>query len=233
MAPSIGRSRGSSAELLSSQDSLRRSLTELESAKRGLEASSEEMQASSEELQSSNEELEASNEELQASNEALASLNQQLRSRTEELQPLNSDLENIQLCLSQGMVIVEREPAGHPVHAAGGAAVRPGGGRPGPPLLAVPTTLPVPGLREALEAVVAGSRPHLEASGGEHSYLVQVAPTRTAGHCQGAIVTLTEVSELVRLRHASEEALGEITRFTDALEEVIWKRDAHGSGCST
>ena len=83
-------------ELLSSQDSLRRSLAELEAANEELEASAEELQASSEELQSSNEELESSNEELHATNEELATLNQQLRASGEELQVLTTDLENIQ-----------------------------------------------------------------------------------------------------------------------------------------
>jgi two-component system CheB/CheR fusion protein len=214
-------------DLLASQDSLRRSLVELEGANEELEASSEELQASSEELQSSNEELEASNEELQASNEALASLNQQLRSRTEELQQLNSDLENIQLCLSQGMVIVDRElrvTRFTPLAVRVFALVESDLGR---PLLAVPTTVPLPGLREALGDVVAGEPGRsFEANGGELSYLVQVLPYQNRpGHCQGAIVTLTEVSELVRLRRVSEEALNDFTRVTDALEEVIWKRD--------
>lgn len=214
-------------ELLASQDSLRRSLAELEGANEELEASAEELQASSEELQSSNEELEASNEELQATNEELGTLNQQLRARGEELQLLNTDLENIQNSLSQGMVMVDSELR---VTRFTPLAVRVFGlvdTDLGQPLLGVPTTVPLPGLREALQAVVAGeARRSIEASSEEVSYLAQVLPYQERnGRRLGAIVTLTDVFELVALRRAAEATLSEFARLTDALEEAVWKRD--------
>ncbi len=216
------------SELLSSQDSLRRSLADLEGANEELEASAEELQASSEELQSSNEELESSNEELQATNEELATLNQQLRARTEDLQKLTSDLENIQRSLNQGMVIVDLELR---VTRYTPLAVRVFGlveGDIGQPLMGVPTTVPLPGLREALGEVLAGApRRSLEALSEEVSYLAQVLPYQEGqGDRRGAIITLTDVSELVGLRRAAEAALGEFTSLTNALEEAVWKRDA-------
>jgi two-component system CheB/CheR fusion protein len=45
------------------------------------------------------------------------------------------------------------------------------------------------------------------------------------GRRRGAIVTLTDVGELVRLRTAAEAALAEFTNLTNALEEAVWKRD--------
>jgi len=215
-------------ELLLSQDDLRRSLAELEQANEELEASSEELQASSEELQSSNEELEASNEELQASNDELANLNQKLRSRGEELERLNTELENIQISLSQGMVIVDEQLR---IRRFSPLAVRVFGlldDDIGQPLLRVPTTVPLPGLPEALRAVLAGEQPRrgFEASSGEVAYLVQVLPylERDGRRC-GAIVTLTEVSELVALRRVAEASLAEFASLADALQEVVWKRD--------
>ena len=215
-------------DLLASQDQLRHSLGELEQANEELEASSEELQASSEELQSSNEELEASNEELLATNEELGSLNQKLRSRGEELERLNTELENIQRSLSQGMVIVDGELR---IRRFSPLAVRVFGlldGDIGQPLLGVPTTVPLPGLAEALRAVLAGEQPRrgFEASSGEVAYLVQVLPyqERDGRRC-GAIVTLTEVSELVALRRVAEASLAEFASLADALEEVVWKRD--------
>lgn len=214
-------------ELLASQDSLRRSLVDLEQANEELEASSEELQASSEELQSSNEELEASNEELQATNEELATLNQQLRSRSEELEQLNIDLVNIQNSLSQGMVIVDRNlrvtrftPLSVRVFGLVEADI-------GQPLLKVPTTVPLPGLREALLAVVDGeSRRSIEAGSEDISYLAQILPYQERdGRRRGAIVTLTDVSELVDLRRAAEAALREFSSLADALDEAVWKRD--------
>jgi two-component system CheB/CheR fusion protein len=214
-------------ELLSSQDTLRRSMADLEQANEELEASSEELQASSEELQSSNEELEASNEELQATNEELSTLNQQLRSRSDELEHLITDLENIQNSLNQGMVIVDRELR---VTRFSPLAVRVFGlldNDIGQPLIGVPTTVPLPDLREVLLAVLNGEeRRSLEATSEDVSYLVQVMPYRDRlGQCLGAIINLTDVSEQVALRRAAEASLREFTSLADALDQVVWKRD--------
>ncbi|HBH73343.1 MAG TPA: diguanylate cyclase [Synechococcales bacterium UBA10510] len=214
-------------ELLRSQDSLRRSLAELEQANEELEASSEELQASSEELQSSNEELEASNEELQATNEELGTLNQQLRSRGDQLERLNIELENIQSSLSQGMVIVDRSFC---ITRYSPLAVRVFGlveSDIGQSLMGVPTTIPLPGLRSALLAVIGGeSRRIIEAFSDDVSYLVQVLPYQERdGRRLGAIITLTDVSEIMALRQASENSLEIFTHLTESLEEVVWKRD--------
>jgi two-component system CheB/CheR fusion protein len=216
-------------QLLASQDSLRRSMVELEEANEELEASSEELQASSEELQSSNEELEASNEELQATNEELGTLNQQLRSRSEELQLLNNDLENIQSSLSQGMVIVDLEmritrftPLAVRVFALVESDI-------GQPLFSVPTTLKLTGLRQAIVEVLAGvPRRNIEASSEEVAYLLQVMPYLDRDkRPMGAIVTLTDVGELVALRRTAEAALEDFTRLTDSLEQAVWKRNGN------
>ena len=216
-------------QLLASQDSLRRSMVELEEANEELEASSEELQASSEELQSSNEELEASNEELQATNEELGTLNQQLRSRSDELQLLNNDLVNIQSSLSQGMVIVDLKmcitrftPLAVRVFALVDSDI-------GQPLLSVPTTLQLTGLRQAIVEVLAGvPRRNIEASSEEVAYLLQVMPYLDRDkRPMGAIITLTDVGELVALRRTAEAALADFTRLTDSLEQAVWKRNGN------
>jgi len=214
-------------ELLFSQDILRRSMADLEQANEELEASSEELQASSEELQSSNEELEASNEELQATNEELGTLNQQLRIRSDELERLNTDLENIQSSLSQGMVILDRQLR---ITRFSPLAVRVFGlvdSDIGQPLIGVPTTVPLPELRDALLAVVHGEeRRSIEATSEEVAYLAQVMPYRDReGTRLGAIITLTDVSEMVALRRSAEAALREFASLADALEQAVWKRD--------
>ncbi len=214
-------------ELLSSQNSLRESMAELEQANEELEASAEELQASSEELQASNEELEASVEELQASNAELVALNQELRQRGEELEQANMDLQNIQGSLSQGMVIVDRQLR---ILRFSPLAVRVFGlleSDRGLPLLEVPTTLPLQGLAEALQTVVnGGPRQQLEASSEEVAYLLRVLPY--LGHDEdllGAIVALTDVSELVAMRKVAEASLAEFVSLTDALDDVVWKRN--------
>jgi two-component system, chemotaxis family, CheB/CheR fusion protein len=214
-------------ELLSSQDTLRRSVLDLEQANQELEASSEELQASSEELQSSNEELEASNEELQAANDELAALNEQLRAHSDELERLNTDMENIQLSLNQGMVIVDDQLR---ITRFSPLAVRVFGllqSDLGQSLIGLPTTVPIPDLRESLLAVIGGTpRISLEASSEDASYLVQLMPYRNGeGTILGGIITLTDVSEMVALRRAAEASLQEFTSLADALDQVVWKRD--------
>lgn len=215
------------SELLRSQNSLRESMAELEQANEELEASAEELQASSEELQASNEELESSIEELQATNAELVALNQELQRRGEELEQVNLDLQNIQCSLSQGMVIVDQQ-----LHVLrfSPLAVRVFGlleSDRGLPLLDVPTTLPLQGLADALRAVVNGApQQQLEANSEEVSYLLRVLPY--LGPCRqlmGAIITLTDVSELVALRRVAEASLAGFISLTDALDEVVWKRD--------
>jgi two-component system CheB/CheR fusion protein len=214
-------------ELLASQDTLRRSLVNLEEVNEELEASSEELQASSEELQSSNEELEASNEELQATNDELNMLNQQLRVRGDELERVNTDLENIQRSLNQGMVIVDQQLR---ITRFSPLAVRLFGlveADVGRSIIGIPTTVPIQGLRDSLLTVIdEGEGRNLKASSEDHAYLLQLMPYRDSNaQILGAIMTLTDVSELAALRRAAEESLHEFTCLVDALDQAVWKRD--------
>ncbi len=207
-------------DLLMSQESQRCSMAQLEAANQELEASAEELQAFSEELQSANEELQASNLEL-------VRLNHQLRVRSEQLQTFTADLENIQNSLTQGMVIVDQDlnvcrytPLAVRVFGLVEADI-------GQPLLACPTTLPLPGLNDALQQVLSGApRRVIEVANEDVSYLVQVLPyMEQDGRHRGAIISLTDVSELREMRHAAEASLGEFASLTDTLDQAVWKRD--------
>ena len=214
-------------ELLASQETLRRSLVNLEQVNEELEASYEELQASSEELQFSNEELEASNEELQTGNEELELLNQELRVHADELDRVNRDLQNIQQSSNQGMVIVDEKlrilrfsPLAVRVFGLVSEDI-------GSSLLSIPTSVPIQGLQEALLAVIhGGDRSTLEAQSGEISYLLQLMPYRTRDdQTLGAIITLTDISELKAIHQAAENSLQEFESLADMLEQVVWKRD--------
>jgi two-component system CheB/CheR fusion protein len=191
-------------ELIASQDTLRRSMADLEVANEELEASSEELQAASEELQATNEELEASNEELQATNEQLSSMNQVLRMRGEEIELVNTDLVNIQSSLNQGMLIIDEDlkvvrfsPLAVRVFGLADEDI-------GTPISRVPTTIEIPGLGEAVRSVAAGApRVSIEASDeGGAAFIIQVLPYQEKdGRRHGAIITITDVAEMVELRH--------------------------------
>jgi diguanylate cyclase (GGDEF)-like protein len=207
-------------EVLVSQDALRRSLAELQSVNEELEASSEELQASSEELQASNEELQASNEELQATNEELAILNQESFQRGDFLQHLNTHLANVEASVNQGMVIVDQDlrvtrftPLAVRVFGLVDTDV-------GLPVLSARTTLPIPGLDAALRGVLGGGpRLSIQARDDEVCYLVQVLPYKDSeGLTLGAIITLTDVTELDSLRATAEATLAELQVKSELLE---------------
>ena len=70
-------------------------------------------------------------------------------------------------------------------------------------------------------------RRNIEAVNEDIAYLAQVLPYQEReGQRLGAIVTLTDVSELLALRQAAEDSLDSFSSLTDALEEAVWKRDA-------
>ncbi len=214
-------------ELLATQEAMRRYSVELESANEELEAASEELQASSEELQASNEELEASNEELQATNEQLGTINEQLRQGSDQFQLINTDLENIQSSLSQGMIIVDAKLR---ITRYSPLAVRLFGileADIGQSLLSVPSRIPLPGLDIALRKVLAeGTRQEFStAANAGITYLIQILPYRNIeSDQQGAIITMTDITEVTDLRVVAETAVAEFTRVVDALDEAVWKR---------
>lgn len=211
------------SQLLESQRTLRQSLADLQATNEELEVASEELQASSEELQAANEELESSNEELQATNEELGTLNQELRSRAEQLASLNEVLENIQNSLDQGMVILDARGA---VLRYSASAVRLFGlmeSDIGQPLDAVPTTIAMPALAEAVAAILAGERRRsLEVASDQTSYLLQVLPYLD-GHDRvvGAIITMTDVTEMLALRTELESTVTSLRE-----QEVVLRQQA-------
>jgi two-component system CheB/CheR fusion protein len=185
-------------ELLTTQESLRAAVADLEAANEELQASSEELAAATEELQASYEELETGNEELQATNDELSAVNRELHLRGNDLESLNDDLANVQNSSGQGLVLVDTElritrftPLSVRLFAMVDTDI-------GEPLLGVPTTIPLPGLEDALRDVTAGSpRESLEVRGPGVAYVLQVQPYRQPdGRPRGAIITMTDVTDV-------------------------------------
>lgn len=196
-------------ELQASQEVLHRSLAELQAANEELEATAEELQASMEELQSANEELQAANEELQATNEELATINQEQRERSDELERLNLDLRNIQNSTNQGMVLVDRDRRvrRYTPMAVRAFALTPGDI--GNPIETVPTSISSLNLVGSLDMVIdTGEAESIEVATPAGHFLLQVLPYRDAdGTVVGAILALTDVSEMANLRDEAQQAL--------------------------
>jgi two-component system CheB/CheR fusion protein len=79
-----------------------------------------------------------------------------------------------------------------------------------------------------VEVLAGVSRRNIEASSEEVAYLLQVMPYLDRDRRpMGAIITLTDLGELVALRRTAEAALDDFTRLTDSLEQAVWKRNGN------
>jgi len=71
-------------------------------------------------------------------------------------------------------------------------------------------------------------RRNIEVSSEEVAYLLQVMPYLDRDRRpMGAIITLTDLGEIVALRRTAEAALADFTRLTDSLEQAVWKRNGN------
>ena len=88
-------------DLHMAQDSLRKTVTELESV-------NAELQAANEELLTANEELQSSNEELQSVNEELYTVNSEYQAKVNELAAVNDDMANFLSTTLVGIIMADR-----------------------------------------------------------------------------------------------------------------------------
>ncbi len=217
-------------ELHITEKALQATIEELETSNEELRSLNEELQASAEEIQASTEEVQASNEELEASNEELNSLNSELRLRGDELARSNSELQNIQSSLTSGLIILDREMG---ISRFTQLAVRlfplidSDVGR---PLTDIPPTVPIPNLERALrECVAQGKKTTVEVSSTSQDFLVQLAPyTVVDGGIEGAVLTISDVTDLLSARRRVARALADFEIVTDALRTVVWQRGLNG-----
>nr|WP_296773976.1 chemotaxis protein CheB [Rhodococcus sp. (in: high G+C Gram-positive bacteria)] len=218
-----------SAELESVYEALQSTVEDLSSSNEELQALNEELQASSEELQASSEEVQASNEELEATNEELTTLNQELGVRGTELTRANVDLENIQSSLTNGLVLLDLELR---VTRYTALAVRLFSliqSDVGRELAAVPTTIPVPDLADALQTTLAGESRIIELESDDRDLLVQTQPYRgERNDILGAIVVVIDVSEITAERRSRERALANLEMVTESIKATVWQRTSSG-----
>ena len=88
-------------DLHMAQDSLKKTVSELESV-------NAELQAANEELLTANEELQSSNEELQSVNEELYTVNSEYQTKVNELAAVNDDMTNFLSTTLVGIIMVDR-----------------------------------------------------------------------------------------------------------------------------
>ncbi len=195
-------------ELIATREHLQTVIEELETSNEETQALNEELQASNEELQASNEELQASNEELQSTNEELTTVNEELQIKTAELAEANADLENIQNSIGFLILVVNDQMRLIRYNQAAAQWLSLGNTSIGDSLRAVTSLANFPELVPVVEQVLRERRPVSRqlAHEGRH-YLLSVMPRiMSPRESMGAVITLSEESELVETQRRLRES---------------------------
>jgi two-component system CheB/CheR fusion protein len=211
-------------ELRAKEEYLQTTNEELATSNEELKSSNEEMQSVNQELQSTNEELETSKEELQSVNEELATVNTELQNKVADLSRSNNDMNNLLAGTGIGTIFVDHQlriqrftPAVIQVINLILTDV----GRPVGHIVSnlVGYDRLVADVREVLGTLVPKELEVQTQTGAW--YLLRIRPYRTLENViEGAVITLTEISELKNARAALRES--EVLR---RLAVVV--RDAH------
>ncbi|MGE3812077.1 MAG: EAL domain-containing protein [Candidatus Nanopelagicales bacterium] len=213
-------------ELAGTREHLHAVVEELEASNEELQAMNEELQASSEELQATNEELETTNEELQATNEELTTVNETLEVRSTELTETNAVLQSIQDSVHTAIVIVDTEmrvlsfsPLAVKVFGLTRADL-------GTDLSRLPSHLDVSHLRELVERMLLDDDPVVEeVRTGTTTYLLQVAAYRPHDRVGGAILALSDITELDEARRDLAGRAEEVQVLAEALPHMLFRAD--------
>jgi len=219
------------SELESTRFTLQATIEELGASNEELQALNEELQASTEELQAAAEELQAANEELEVTNEELEVTNAELQERSDSLTQSTTDLENLETSLTSGMVLVDTElriTRFTPLAVRLFPLIPSDYGR---PVTAIPTVIPIPDLEVSLNSALLQRTSSLTTvSGGANDFIVAYQPyLGSRGEVRGAIIVITDATELTTAQREARRALRLLTRSTDALQEVMWLRDSTGN----
>ncbi|MGB0969806.1 MAG: chemotaxis protein CheB [Mycobacterium sp.] len=211
-------------ELTSTRQHLQSVVEELESSNEELQAMNEELQASSEELQATNEELETTNEELQATNEELTTVNETLEVRTVELSETTVVLQNIQNAVHTAIVLVDDNQR---VQQFSPLAVKVFGlvsGDLGVSISSLPTTVDMPNLKERIQTVMdTGEAVMTEVSSSASTYLMQIVAYRHENEIRGAVIALSDVTDLAHTRSALAGISEEFRVLSDSMPVVLYR----------
>ena len=211
-------------ELVGTREHLQAVVEELESSNEELQAMNEELQASSEELQATNEELETTNEELQATNEELTTVNETLEVRTSELYETNIVLGNIQSSVLTAVVLLDAQQR---VQRFSPLAVKVFGlvkQDIGTRLSRLPSHLDMADLSATIERVMESGEGHVsEVSSPLATYLLQVMPYVDNDVTTGAVLALSDITELAQARSALAGRAEEFRLLADAVPHMVYR----------
>ena len=189
--------------LKAAKENLQTVVEELETSNEELQSTNEELQASNEELQASNEELETANEELQATSEELTTVNDELSVKTNDLAEANSELEGIMANSAEGIVLIDPMLR---IVRSNEKAVRILQLSIGLEPVRLTDVHDAPSAHLAVEKALKNGSAHAEEIRLQsRRYLMQVSAHRLDKRVTGAILTLSDITDLRRAELAAAE----------------------------
>lgn len=191
-------------ELQAKEEYLQSTIEELETSNEDLKSSNEEMQSINEELQSTIEELETSKEELQSVNEELSTVNTELQTKVAELSRANNDMNNLLAGTGIGTVFLDHKLCIQRFTPAATRVInliRTDVGRPLGHI--VSNLVDYNSMIEDTQAVLNTLNTReieVQAQSGDW-FLLCIRPYRTLENViEGAVITFTEITEIIRAR---------------------------------
>ena len=221
----LARSTEGSTDLVADLErDLREARTQLQQTVEELEAANEELQASNEEMVASNEELQATNEELSSVNEELYSVNAEYQATNAKLHESNSALEQlfaatqvVTVFVDQALSIRRLVPTPNPVVAATDHDI-------GRKLTAFQHYLKWPEFYDAVGTVLENGEPLLkqvDAAEHDRTWFVQIHRYEVAPGAHGAVITSTDVTELVQAQRRAKRFQKRLTETTNGLPILL------------
>jgi two-component system CheB/CheR fusion protein len=219
------------------EQELRYSKENLQAAIEELETSNEELQATNEELVASNEELQSTNEELHSVNEELYTVNAEYQRKIGELTELTNDMDSLltstrvhTLFLDTNFCIRKFTPDIAPVFNLIASDV-------GRRIHGFTHKLACNDLLEKLNGVIERCEEHEEEIQDHdgHHFLMRILPYFSESTCQGAVLTLIDVTRIKtaeqELRNSETSLERERTRLRTILDQapcIIYLKDLEG-----
>ncbi len=199
-------------ELMETRRQLEMTVADLANTNHELNALNADLQSANEELASVNEELRTSKEELESANEELITMNAEMESHITSLTRLTNDLDNF--LASTRMAIIFVDPSLNILRfTPETTSIIPlCPGDVGRPITAFVTQIRgrhiAEDARAAIESLHSSER-EIQTEDGRHHWL-RALPYRTReGAVEGAVLTITDITEYKRSAHALEKALEE------------------------
>ncbi|SEA91690.1 chemotaxis protein CheB [Rubrimonas cliftonensis] len=213
------------------EDALRQERENLQAMLEQLETSNEELQSTNEELMTSNEELQSTNEELHSVNEELYTVNAEYERKNEELTQLTKDVSSLLQATGVGVVFVDRDLRVRRFTPTATRVVNLMPGDEGRRLDHITHALRGFDLSGWLEGVMeAGDMVEEEREAADGAvWTVRAAPMRDGRLVTGAVVSLIEVSRLVKAEAEARARGAELRELLDWVGAVSLHFSASGA----